>query len=187
MKFYLSPNFELPLSIDKFPVNGEDIKDWAEGSRFTLKQLMLQDRLQKETLKDVVLKVEQRFGANSSPDTAFDEIFKLIFTKLYDEKLSSDDADLIASDINRHHIKLADIDDSEFRTMEFRAKEIDNASDVFESLTPFVDSESLTKDVIPSCLIKSIALSGPNSVITLHATMFEDTSNASLTVHKPVF
>jgi len=62
---------------------------------------------------------------------------------------------------------------------------VPNANDVFESLTPFVDSESLTSEVIPNVLIKSIAASGVNSVITLHATMFDDTSNACLIVHKP--
>ena len=102
---------------------------------------MLQDRLQKETLKDVVLKVEQRFGANSSPDTAFDEIFKLIFTKLYDEKMSSDDADDIASDLNRHHIRLVDIDDSKFRTMEFRAKESESPGDIFKKISELFDLE----------------------------------------------
>jgi len=150
LKFYLSPDFEHPLAIDIFPSNGEDIKDWAEGSRFTLKQLMLQDRLQKETLKEVVLKVEQRFGANSSPDTAFDEIFKLIFTKLYDEKMSSDDADMIAFDINRHNYKLSDIDDSGFRIMEFRAKESQSADDIFKRISElFAKAQSKWKGVFP--------------------------------------
>ena len=150
LKFYLSPDFEHPLVIDKFPSKGEDIKDWAEGSRFTLKQLMLQDRLQKETLKDVVLKVEQRFGANSSPDTAFDEIFKLIFTKLYDEKMSSDDADDIASDLNRHHIRLVDIDDSNFRTMEFRAKESESPGDIYKKISELFDlAQNKWKGVFP--------------------------------------
>ena len=150
LKFYFSPDFEHPLAIDKFPANGEDIKEWADGSRFTLKQLMLQDRLQKETLKDVVLKVEQRFGANTSPDTAFDEIFKLIFTKLYDEKMSSDDADIIAYDITRGHKKLIDIDDSTFRTMEFRAKESDYASDIFKKISElFGQAQGKWKGVFP--------------------------------------
>ena len=151
LNFYLSPDFEHPLSIDKFPSNGEDIKEWAEGSRFTFKQLMLHDRLQKETLKDVVLKVEQRFGANSSPDTSFDEIFKLIFTKLYDEKMSSDDADIIDTDINRHKIKLEDIDDSDFRSMEFRAKESDSADDIFKRIsTLFNLAQEKWKGVFPT-------------------------------------
>lgn len=150
LKFYLSPDFEHPLTIDKFPANGEDIKEWAEGSRFTLKQLMLQDRLQKETLKEVVLKVEQRFGANTSPDTAFDEIFKLIFTKLYDEIMSSNDADVIAIEINRLHLKLVDIDDSTFRTMEFRAKESESTDDIFKKISElFSSAQNKWKGVFP--------------------------------------
>ena len=150
LKFYLSPDFEHPLPIVKFPSNGEDIKDWAEGCRFTFKQLILQDRLQKETLKDIVLKVEQRFGANSSPDTSFEEISKLIFTKLYDEKESSEDADIIDTDINRHHIKLADIDDSSFRTMEFRAKESESPEKIFKKISDlFISAQNKWKGVFP--------------------------------------
>ena len=76
--------------------NGEDIVEWKDNARFTLKQLMLEDRLQTENLKDIILNVEQRFGANDSSDKAFEEIFKLIFVKLYDEVLSSDNANEMA-------------------------------------------------------------------------------------------
>ena len=135
LKFYEAPKFEEELSIDKFPQNGEDINEWKENRRFTLKQLMQVDRLQTETLKDIILNVEQRFGANDSSDKAFEEIFKLIFIKLYDEVLSSNDADTITNDMNRHHIALKDIDDSTFRVMEFRAKENDSLDDIFTKLS----------------------------------------------------
>ena len=134
LKFYEAPKFDDELTIDKFPKNGEDIEEWKENRRFTLKQLMQVDRLQTETLKEIILKVEQRFGANDSSDKAFEEIFKLIFIKLYDEVLSSDDADVIANDMNRHHIILKDIDDSDFRPMEFRAKEQDSLDDIYNKL-----------------------------------------------------
>lgn len=139
LKFYEGPNFEDPLTIDKFPQNGEDIKEWKENRRFTLKQLMQSDRLQTETLKDVILDVEQRFGANDSSDKAFEEIFKLIFIKLYDEILSSSDADTIASDMKRHGIPLKDIDDSDFRVMQFRAKESDSLDDVYKVMSDLFD------------------------------------------------
>lgn len=51
--------------------------------------------------------LEQRFGANDSSDKAFEEIFKLIFIKLYDEVLSSDDADEMAILMNRTGYRLA--------------------------------------------------------------------------------
>lgn len=135
LKFYEEPDFEEDLTIEKFPHNGEDINEWKENRRFTLKQLMEVDRLQTETLKDIILNVEQRFGANDSSDKAFEEIFKLIFIKLYDEVLSSKDADTIAIDMNRHHIPLKDIDDSDFRVMQFRVREKDSLDDIFTNMT----------------------------------------------------
>lgn len=96
---------------------------------------MQADRLQTETLKDIILNVEQRFGANDSSDKAFEEIFKLIFIKLYDEVLSSQDADIIANDMNRHHIALKDIDDADFRIMKFRAKDSDSLDDIYRNLS----------------------------------------------------
>lgn len=134
LKFYEAPKFDNELTIDKFPKNGEDIEEWKENRRFTLKQLMQVDRLQTETLKEIILKVEQRFGANDSSDKAFEEIFKLIFIKLYDEVLSSNDADVIANDMNRHHIPLKDIDDADFRPMEFRARERESLDDIYNKL-----------------------------------------------------
>lgn len=135
LKFYEGPDFEEDLNIGKFPQNGEDITEWKENRRFTLKQLMQADRLQTETLKDIILNVEQRFGANDSSDKAFEEIFKLIFIKLYDEVLSSNDADTIANDMNRHHIQLKDIDDSDFRVMQFRVKESDSPDGIFANMS----------------------------------------------------
>lgn len=128
-EFYDSPNYENLLTIDKFPQYKEDIQEWKEKRRFTIKQLMQSDRLQTESLKDVILAVEQRFGANDSSDKAFEEIFKLIFTKLYDEKLSEEDTIAIAIGMNTYHTALRDIDDSSFRVMEFRTTD-DETSEV---------------------------------------------------------
>lgn len=150
-KLYEAPKFEKELTIGKFPMNGEDINEWKENQRFTLKQLMQVDRLQKETLKDIILNVEQRFGANDSSDKAFEEIFKLIFIKLYDEVLSSMDADAIANDMNRHHIPLNEIDDSTFRVMEFRAREKDSLDDIFEKISKlFRDAKGKWPGVFPT-------------------------------------
>lgn len=135
LKFYEAPAFDEALVIDKFPANGENIAEWKENRRFTFKQLMQADRLQTETLKDIILDVEQRFGANDSSDKAFEEIFKLIFIKLYDEVLSSQDADIIANDMNRHNIALKDIDDSMFRVMKFRARDTDSLADIYNNLS----------------------------------------------------
>ena len=135
LKFYAAPDFDNALVIGRFPREGEDIKEWIENRRFTLKQLMQSDRLQTETLKDIILAVEQRFGANDSSDKAFEEIFKLIFTKLYDEKQSSDDADEISNQMKYAHKKLSEIDDSAFRVMEFRAKDDESPDDIYKNIS----------------------------------------------------
>lgn len=151
LKFYASPDFDNALVIDIFPRQGEDIKEWIESRRFTLKQLMLSDRLQTETLKDIILAVEQRFGANDSSDKAFEEIFKLIFTKLYDEKMSSEDADEIANQIKYTGKKLSEIDDSAFRVLEFRAKDSETPDDIYEKISNlFKKAKSKWPGVFPS-------------------------------------
>lgn len=150
-EFYDFPDYENQLVLDRFPNANEDIQEWKDKRRFTLKQLMQSDRLQTETLKDIILEVEQRFGANDSSDKAFEEIFKLIFTKLYDEKMSSGDADDIASDINRHHMLLKDIDDSAFRVLDFRATENDSLDDVYNKINGlFLRAQQQWQGVFPA-------------------------------------
>lgn len=149
-EFYDFPDYENQIILDRFPQANEDLQEWKDKRRFTLKQLMQSDRLQTEMLKDIILEVEQRFGANDSSDKAFEEIFKLIFTKLYDEKMSSRDADDIASDINRHHILLKDIDDSSFRVLEFRATENDSLDEVYNRINNlFLRAQQLWPGVFP--------------------------------------
>ena len=131
LKYYLAPYFNDEISIDRFPKFGEEIDEWKDNQRFTLKQLMQNDRLQTETLKDIILAVEQRFGANDSSDKAFEEIFKLIFTKLYDEKMASRDADDISRDMRRHGLSLSEIDDRDFRLLEFRVKGGESPEDTY--------------------------------------------------------
>lgn len=134
LKFYDSPNFDEELTINYFPKADEDLQEWKENRRFTIKQLMQVDRLQNETLKEIIEEVEQRFGANDSSDKAFDEIFKLIFIKLYDEYLSGNDADAIAIGMNTYHQELKDIDDSNFRVMQFRVRQSDTIDEIVENM-----------------------------------------------------
>jgi type I restriction enzyme M protein len=86
--------------------------------RFTIKQLLQEDKLQDKALKDIVLEFEDIVLANSGVDS-FEEIFKLLLTKLYDEYKCSADADEIAA-LLKHKIALDAIDDSKFRQLEFR-------------------------------------------------------------------
>ena len=156
-EFYDAPLYEERLIMDRFPIAGEDIREWKEGRRFTFKQLMQADRLQTETLKDIILEVEQRFGANDSSDKAFEEIFKLIFTKLYDEKSSSNDALAVSVGMNTYNVPLKDIDDSRFRVMEFRATESDAPEEIYAKINHlFQRAQSKWRGVFP-----------PNSVLNM--------------------
>ena len=111
------------------------------NERFTLKDLILKDKLTTEhkSLKDVILELEDEVLANAGVDV-FEEVFKLIFTKLYDESLSYKDKGVIdyfvrqqqsgvpqqesgiTYDMDYEVIQLAaeSISDDGFRAMEFR-------------------------------------------------------------------
>ena len=67
------------------------------NERFTLKDLILKDKLaaERKSLKDIILELEDEVLANAGVDV-FEEVFKLIFTKLYDEFKSQDDKTVIS-------------------------------------------------------------------------------------------
>ena len=66
------------------------------NERFTLKDLFLKDKLatERKSLKDIILELENEVLANAGVDV-FEEVFKLIFTKLYDEFESRSDKEYI--------------------------------------------------------------------------------------------
>ena len=135
----------------KDPNYFEDISDIPQvnqsladilNERFTLKELILKDKLvnERKSLKDIILDLEDEVLANAGVDV-FEEVFKLIFTKLYDESLSQADKNFL----NRFvppvtEIRVAEpsalysagktydnfrravesVDDATFRPMEFR-------------------------------------------------------------------
>ena len=103
------------------------------NERFTLKQLILKDKLvnERKSLKDVILELENEVLANAGVDV-FEEVFKLIFTKLYDELKSQGDKEYInrilrrqinganGSDYEILKKVVEEIRDDDFRPMEFR-------------------------------------------------------------------
>jgi type I restriction enzyme M protein len=141
----------------KDPNYFEDITDIPKASqsltdilseRFTLKDLIIKDKLSNErkSLKDIILEMENEVLANAGVDV-FEEVFKLIFTKLYDEFLSQKDKGIInyftkqvtttavaepvttygnkpsyldGSDYAALKAVVSGIDDEGFRVMEFR-------------------------------------------------------------------
>ena len=76
------------------------------NERFTLKDLIIKDKLatERKSLKDVILELEDEVLANAGVDV-FEEVFKLIFTKLYDEFESRSDKEhinrILRREINR--------------------------------------------------------------------------------------
>ena len=134
------PNyFEDITDIPKAQQNLEDIL----SERFTLKDLIIKDKIanERKSLKDIILEMEDEVLANAGVDV-FEEVFKLIFTKLYDEFRSEDDKKVINYHLKQvlktqvYELKSPDylggddydavkkavngIDDEGFRIMEFR-------------------------------------------------------------------
>ena len=101
--------------------------------RFTLKDLIIKDKIanERKSLKDIILEMEDEVLANAGVDV-FEEVFKLVLTKLYDEFKSNNNKtniDFFLDDklseedrANYQKVKecLAEINDKKFRVMEFR-------------------------------------------------------------------
>lgn len=77
--------------LERIPTVNERLKDIL-NERVTFNDLIKKDRLVNErlSLKDLILDLEDEVLANAGVDV-FEELFKLVFTKLYDEFLSRDD------------------------------------------------------------------------------------------------
>ncbi|MBD3238601.1 MAG: SAM-dependent methyltransferase, partial [Candidatus Moranbacteria bacterium] len=126
----------------KDPNYFEDITDIPQANqtledilkeRFTLKDLIIKDKIPNEgkSLKTIIQEMEDEVLANAGVDV-FEEVFKLIFAKLYDELESRDDKKWIERFLNKElseedrgdydKIKeyLETFDDSDFRALEFR-------------------------------------------------------------------
>jgi len=77
--------------ITDIPKATEKLSDIV-NEKFTYEDLKRVDKLQKEkkSLKDLILEMEDEVLANAGVDV-FEEVFKLIFTKLYDELITARD------------------------------------------------------------------------------------------------
>ena len=83
--------------------------------------------MEQQSLKDIILELEDEVLANAGVNV-FEEVFKLIFTKLYDEFKSQKDQKginrhplpLDAGDIAGYKSGVAEIQDNSFRRMKFR-------------------------------------------------------------------
>lgn len=124
------PNyFEDITDIPKADQTLEDILK----ERFTLKDLIIKDKIPNEgkSLKAVITELEDEVLANAGVDV-FEEVFKLIFVKLYDELCSKDDKEYLYRILRKELVEegyrdykkvqevLKDVEDNDFRVLEFR-------------------------------------------------------------------
>lgn len=118
--------------ITDIPNAKQTLKDIL-SERFTLNDLIIKDKIanERKSLKDIILEMEDEVLANAGVDV-FEEVFKLIFTKLYDELQSKSDKAKIEfyldqniddedrGDYDKLKTCLSDLNDKKFRVMEFR-------------------------------------------------------------------
>ena len=131
----LNPNYFEPLS--DIPKADETIDD-VKNEVFTYLELMQKDRLaiERKSLKKLIEEIEDEVLSNAGVDI-FEEVFKLIFTKLYDEMQSSDDRVQIERDIKKTQKQKHNLSDkqilqsltddnidntNEYRQLEFRSR-----------------------------------------------------------------
>ena len=118
--------------ITDIPKANQSLKDILSES-FTLKDLISKDKIanERKSLKDIILEMEDEVLANAGVDV-FEEVFKLIFTKLYDEFQSKKDKVKIEfyldqnlngderGDYEKIKTTLEGLNGKEFRVMDFR-------------------------------------------------------------------
>jgi type I restriction enzyme M protein len=118
--------------ITDIPKATQSLKDIL-SERFTLKDLIIKDKIanERKSLKDIILEMEDEVLANAGVDV-FEEVFKLIFTKLHDEFQSKKDKTNIEFHLDQNlddkeradyevlKGSLKGINDKKFRVMEFR-------------------------------------------------------------------
>lgn len=144
------PNYFSELS--DLPYGNENLDDFLKKrNQYTILDLLQNDKLMEKSLKQIVLELEDEVLANAGVDV-FEECFKLIFTKLYDEKQSGDDITTIQKwlEFNPDN-SLSDIPETvykKFRKLEFRNIGTDKqVKDNFEEL--FFEAQNEWKGIFP--------------------------------------
>ena len=125
----LDPNYFEPLT--DIPTADQTIEDIKDES-FTYLDLMKKDRLmeEKKSLKNLILEMEDEVLANAGVDV-FEEVFKLVFIKLYDEMESAGDREYIERELSKQEKQtnyvgdkqaLENISNEGLRQLEFRSR-----------------------------------------------------------------
>lgn len=170
------PNFF--EDITDIPKADQTLEDILK-ERFTLKDLIIKDKIPNEgkSLKTIIQEMEDEVLANAGVDV-FEEVFKLIFTKLYDELQSKKDKmrleiyieDKLTKEERGDYDKvkeiLAKFDDSKFRVLGFRntgqseselKKKIQKLFDEAKAKWPGVFDEASQIQLSPSHLSVSVS------------------------------
>jgi type I restriction enzyme M protein len=100
------PNYFEPIT--DIPALHQTLADIL-NERFTLRELIMKDSItnDRKSLKQIILDMEDEVLANAGVDV-FEEVFKLVFTKLYDELESREDKTWLDRTLRR---KLPDAND----------------------------------------------------------------------------
>lgn len=93
IEYYQRTNPNYFADLKDIPKSGVSLSDFI-NRRYTILDLILGDKLRNKTLKGFITELEDEVLANAGVNV-FEESFKLIFTKLYDEFLSGGDKDKI--------------------------------------------------------------------------------------------
>ncbi len=126
------PNyFEDITDIPKADQTLEDILK----ERFTLKDLIIKDKIPNEgkSLKTIIQEIEDEVLANAGVDV-FEEVFKLIFTKLYDEHKSRKDKEIINYFLEQKNFPIAVADKPHIKYGETKEKSYDDLKKVVEGV-----------------------------------------------------
>jgi type I restriction enzyme M protein len=144
------PNYFSELS--DLPYGHENLDDFLKlRNQYTILDLLINDKLKEKSLMQIVQELEDEVLANAGVDV-FEECFKLIFTKLYDEKQSGEDIGKIQNWLEFNEGKtMEDIPESiskKFRKLQFRNIGTDKqVKDNFEEL--FLEAQGEWKGIFP--------------------------------------
>lgn len=125
------PNYFEPIT--DIPKTSQQLSE-VLNERFTWRDLVVKDTItnDRKSLKQIILDMEDEVLANAGVDV-FEEVFKLIFTKLFDEMQSADDRKFADRHVRRELPNAEDradfekvqqilgtLYDNDFRVLEFR-------------------------------------------------------------------
>jgi len=130
--------------IPSLPNANEKLSDILK-ERWTINDLIKKDKLvnERKSLKDLILEMEDEVLANAGVDV-FEEVFKLIFTKLYDELLSGQD--------NDRYLKFRNYGDTESELVEKIQELFDEAKKKWEGIFSEDSKITLTPSHLSICV-----------------------------------